>query len=95
MTEKYEIRRGEFGWALEELKRGKLVRRPGWNGKGMFLSFLENKHGEVYTIKRERYSTEYPWANFIVMKTADNMIVPWLASQTDILATDWEHYDDQ
>jgi hypothetical protein len=23
------------------------------------------------------------------MKTADNKIVPWLASQTDILAEDW------
>lgn len=28
-----------------------------------------------------------PW---IGMKTADNNFVPWLASQTDILAEDWE-----
>jgi hypothetical protein len=26
---------------------------------------------------------------YITMKTADNKIVPWLASQTDILADDW------
>ena len=26
---------------------------------------------------------------FIVMKTADDNLVPWLASQTDMLAEDW------
>lgn len=26
---------------------------------------------------------------FIVMKTVDDMLVPWVASQTDVLAEDW------
>ena len=26
-----------FGWALEQLKYGKMVARSGWNGKGMFI----------------------------------------------------------
>ena len=31
----------------------------------------------------------YPIADFILMKTADGKCVPWLASQTDVLANDW------
>ena len=33
--------------------------------------------------------TEVVYNSHIDMKTADGSIVPWLASQTDILATDW------
>ena len=32
----------------------------------------------------------FPKSEFIVMKTADNKLIPWLASQTDLLAEDWE-----
>lgn len=31
----------------------------------------------------------YPVGDFILMKTAQNNVVPWLASQTDMLAEDW------
>jgi hypothetical protein len=34
--------------------------------------------------------TFYPLCDFIVMKTADNKVIPWLASQADVLAQDWE-----
>ena len=30
---------------------------------------------------------------FIAMKTADDKIVPWLCSQTDMLANDWQVVD--
>ena len=30
-----------------------------------------------------------PYQAYIAMKTVDNTIVPWLSSQTDILAEDW------
>ena len=33
--------------------------------------------------------TAYYNHNWIGMKTADNKFVPWLASQTDVLAEDW------
>lgn len=94
-----------FGSAVELLKKGYRVCRKGWNGKGMFLQYvdpyapcpdqLENPEvrlsGTMNTIFKpieNKYTpgTMLPW---IGMKTADNKFVPWLASQTDILATDW------
>jgi hypothetical protein len=31
-----------------------------------------------------------PICDFLLMKTADNKVIPWLASQADVLAQDWE-----
>lgn len=40
-----------------------------------------------------QYLYEPDWNGFIVMKTVDNNLVPWTASQTDILAEDWQIVD--
>lgn len=74
-----------FGVALEKLKRGVRVSRTGWNGRGMFI-FLVGREW-TYTDGRQ---DNYPNLPFIAMKTADDRVVPWLASQTDVLAEDWE-----
>lgn len=37
-------------------------------------------------VEKVTSATLLPW---IGMKTADNKFVPWLASQTDVLAEDW------
>ena len=82
-----------FGHAIHALKAGKRVARAGWNGKGMFL-FIVNGSGVhaggftgwTYTDGKQ---DNFECAPFIAMKTADDKVVPWLASQTDILATDW------
>jgi hypothetical protein len=68
-----------FGEAIEALKNGKRVARQGWNGKGMYLGLC------VGGGFRDGFRT----VDFIYMKTADDKIVPWLASQTDVLAGDW------
>lgn len=79
-----------FGHAIHALKSGKRVARVGWNGKNMFLIFVtENWNGET------NYSGAFPkdfvgYNPFIAMYTADNKLVPWLASQTDMLADDWQ-----
>lgn len=68
----------DFGTAIKILKAGKQVTRPGWNGKGMWLALqTPDEHSKM--------SLPY-----IYMRTADANLVPWLASQTDILAEDWE-----
>ncbi len=77
----------DFAWALEQLRGSKRVQRSGWNGKGMWLVRIAN--GEWSSSGSGRYD-EYPHLPFIMMKTADNCVVPWLASQTDFLATDWQ-----
>ncbi len=67
-----------FGWALSKLKSGNAVRRTGWNGKGMWVALqVPDEHSKM----------QLP---YLYMKTADGKLVPWLASQTDILSTDWE-----
>ena len=75
----------DFGKALEELKAGKRVARQGWNGKGMWIN-LCIPDGK-YTL--ECTGETYDRLPYIYMKTSDNKLVPWLASQTDILAEDW------
>jgi hypothetical protein len=77
-----------FGEAVSRLKRGQKVARKGWDGKGMFLFYvseytliLENGY-----IPKMHNVNQLPW---IAMKTADNSLAPWLASQTDMLANDW------
>jgi hypothetical protein len=76
-----------FGWALEELKNGNRVSRPGWNGKGMWLKLVPGKEHGLGADDPGGTREHLPW---IGMRTADNKFVPWLASQTDVLAEDWD-----
>jgi hypothetical protein len=85
-----------FGLALEALKEGLLVTRAGWNGKGMFLYLVA---GSGFTVNRPpllgiyKHGTPVLYRPHIDMRTADGSCVPWVASQTDILADDWEYVD--
>jgi hypothetical protein len=83
-----------FGEAIEAIKNGKRVCREGWNGKGMYLFIItpvgSDGNGWTYT---NGVNDNYPLLPFIAMKTADDKVVPWLASQTDILAEDWQILD--
>lgn len=66
-----------FGQAISALKQGLRVSRSGWNGKGMYLGLqVPDAHSKM-TLP------------YIYMYTATGDLVPWLASQTDILAEDW------
>lgn len=87
-----------FDFAIVALKDGSRVRRVGWNGKDMWLTLSPGGHVSAENFwapnnrafaaaQRERTAEVLP---YITMKTADNKIVPWLASQTDLLAEDWE-----
>ena len=82
-----------FGQAVEALKIGKKVTRSGWNGKGMFLFLVPGSH---FTVNRAPLlgiypeGTEIDYLPHIDMTTAQGSIVPWLASQSDILADDWQ-----
>lgn len=76
-----------FETALSLLKSGRRVARAGWNGKGMFLF-----HVAAWTFTDGR-NDNFPCLPFLAMKTATGDVVPWLASQTDILARDWCHVE--
>lgn len=66
-----------FSKALECLRNGAKVARSGWNGRGMWLALqVPDAHSKM-TLP------------YIYMSTVTADLVPWLASQTDILADDW------
>jgi hypothetical protein len=83
---------GSFSEALVNLKIGHKVARAGWNGKNMFLFLVP---GSTFLVNRPPLLGIYPEGTAIKyhahvdMKTADGMVVPWLCSQTDLLANDW------
>ena len=89
-----------FGDAIVALKAGKKVARAGWNGKGMWLS-LSGKLGgsevraENFWSPHNRAFAEQNGGSAVVlpticMKTASGeILMGWLASQTDVLAEDW------
>ena len=75
-----------FSEVLPKLKSGKKVARAGWNGKGMWVGLVNTGYYDVGCSVVNDIDSLLPW---IGMKTADNKFVPWVASQTDILAEDW------
>lgn len=83
----------DFGQALEVVKNGGKVCRHGWNGRGMFIFLVP---GSTFQVSRPPLLGIYPegttinYHAHIDMRTADGTIVPWLASQTDLLSEDWE-----
>lgn len=66
-----------FESALGSLKRGSKVARKGWNGKNMWIKLQRPDEYSKMTLP------------YIYMQTAQGDLVPWLASQTDLLAEDW------
>ena len=82
-----------FGLAIEAMKKGKKVARRGWNGKGMFLYYVPEGRYPARTDAAKSFAAEdgkVDYGAYIAMKTAQGNVVPWLASQTDMLADDWE-----
>ena len=82
-----------FSKALDLIKLGNKVQRAGWNGKGMFIFLVP---GSEFKVNRPPLLGIYPegteinYHAHVDMKTADGQIVPWLCSQTDMLAEDWQ-----
>lgn len=67
----------DFGKALEFLKKGLAVARKGWNGKGMFIMLQQPS---------ENSKMLQP---YIYISPVGGQLVPWVASQADLLAEDW------
>ncbi|MCW1885523.1 DUF2829 domain-containing protein [Luteolibacter flavescens] len=94
--------RGTFGDAVEALKQGKRVARMGWNGKGMFLwlnkgitdslpsreTHIDGVSDHLFDLGDDGVVTRLPNVN--MRAATGSTVTGWLASQTDILAEDWE-----
>lgn len=87
----------DFGMAIRLLQGGQRVTRVGWNGKGMWLALTKGREVPtdlIWSAATREWAKNQPGAkvtvrDYIVMKTADDQIVPWVASQSDMLAEDW------
>lgn len=66
-----------FGQALDMMRADLRVARSGWNGKNMWIALQKPTDTSKMTLP------------YIYMRTAQGDLVPWLASQTDLLAFDW------
>lgn len=81
-----------FASAYNALKVGSKVARKGWNGKDMFIFLVP---GSTFKVNRApllgiyEEGTEITYRPHIDMKTVNGEIVPWVASQSDILTEDW------
>lgn len=79
--------------ALAAIKAGNRAARAGWNGKGMFVFLVP---GSTFKVNRPPLlgiypeGTEITYDPHIDMRNAQGTIGPWLASQADQLAEDWE-----
>lgn len=75
-----------FGDVIALLKKGFKARREGWNGNGIFIMLQVPDENSKMT-------SPYIYIDTTGLKTdnpnAPKSRVPWLASQTDMLAEDW------
>jgi hypothetical protein len=82
-----------IGWAVKQMHNGERVRRSGWDAKGMYIFLVP---GSEFQVNRPPLMGIYPegtWVTYhahVDMFTAQGYVVPWLCSQADLLATDWE-----
>ena len=83
----------DFSDALRLVKQGSRVARQGWNNKGMFIFLVP---GSTFKVNRPPLLGIYPegtqinYHGHVDMRTANGQVVPWLCSQTDMLAEDWQ-----
>ena len=76
-----------FSDALDFARNGKRIARAGWNGKGMFVFYVTGGYMTVnFTDGNPEERRLLP---HLIMSTVTGDLVPWLCSQTDMLAEDW------
>lgn len=73
-----------FSRALEIITRRGRVARSGWNGRGMSVFLVDDATYAGGSVVLQP---------FLAMRTVPGEIVPWLASQTDLLADDWSEVE--
>lgn len=85
-----------FGMALDAMKAGGHVARTGWwGGNDMYIAMKPGYPDGVpcneATSKTHgiEAGTKIVYCPYLEIRSVDGSFVPWLASQTDMLATDW------
>lgn len=85
----------DFSDALRECRGGARIQREGWNGKNMYVVFQPGYPDGIKINENTAKATGLPvgtmcnFRPYLMMRTADGGFVPWVASQSDLLADDW------
>lgn len=83
-----------FGEAIELARQGKQIQRAGWNGKNQYVELATNisyKNAKGYVINVNHDAIGNSAFAFV---GTSGVQLGWLASQADMLATDWQVVDD-
>lgn len=78
-----------FGLAIEAMKKGKRVKRKGWNGKNQYIQLAtgisyKSADGEIVNCEHDAIGNQA-----IAFVGTSGVQMGWLASQADMLAEDW------
>lgn len=73
----------DIGWAVLKVRVGQKVYRRGWNGRNQYIALID-------PFSKDHGMQDGMTLPFVYIKTVDDEFVPWLCSQTDLLAEDWE-----
>lgn len=90
----------DFSEALDAVKAGSKIARDGWNGRGMYVVYQKAYPDGIAINANTAEATGIPegtvcrFRPYLMMKTVDDDFVPWVASQTDLLADDWRVADE-
>lgn len=79
----------DFGWALAQLNAKARVTRSGWNGRGQWVRRVDLYNDPEFKVLEGEGSVG-TWLPFFAIRTVENKLVPWIASQTDLQANDWD-----
>lgn len=86
----------DFSKALYRLKEGLALKRSGWNASDQFIYLVPAASYPAQTGVAKQFfgdNADVPYTGYIAIKTVQGTVAPWLASQTDVLADDWEEVE--
>lgn len=88
----------DFGRALALMKAGRCVARSGWNGRGMWVAYSPGGDdvpaSQIWSPANRAYAESRGGAVDVLpaltmRNAAGEIVMGWLASQSDMLAQDW------
>lgn len=84
----------KFGEAIELIKKGKKVKREGWNGKNQYIQLATNvsymnANKEIINVEHDTMGNKA-----IAFVGTSGVQLGWLASQADMLSEDWKEVEE-
>lgn len=85
----------DFSQALVDVRLGKKIWRQGWHGQDQFVVYQKGYpqgiaiNANTADATGIAEGTVMAFKPYLMFKTAEGAFVPWVASQSDLLAMDW------